>query len=277
VDQDHLIAERDVLRRAMTDIPDRQRAALGLRHVLDWSPEQVADHLGVQRNAADQLLLRARRSLRLSYERACAALWLLWPGHWKRGSGNGGRILDPRTFEVGIWSAPILERTLTVVVATMVAVGSTVAAGGLDLAQGAMRPPAVSMDEHARPAAPPPAAIVPPPVAVPVLDVPLDTPAVAGTANEPAPDGATRTVVEVDSAAVQPEQESPTDARTSAGTDDEGLVIEHELRSRLTMDGGGDEQPEDEHDTEADAGGGLVLSCDGTLTGEACEADQDLP
>jgi RNA polymerase sigma factor (sigma-70 family) len=278
-EQVYMVAERDVLRRALTDVPDRQRAALALRHVLDWSPEQVADHLGVHKNAADQLLFRARRSLRLSYERACAALWVLWPGHWGRGSDNRGRMLDPRALEVGLSSAPVLERTLAVVMATVVAVGSAVAAGGMDVAEGAMQHSVVPtvIDDDALPVNLPPHAAPPAGSAGEEAQILPTVPVSVGSPEPPAP-GERRTVVEVETSAVQQEPEGPADARTTAGADDEGLVVEREVRSHLAI-GGGSDDAETEGDTESrtEGDGGMALACTGEIRGALCEAVHELP
>jgi RNA polymerase sigma-70 factor, ECF subfamily len=275
VEPAHRIVERDALRQAMRDVPERHRTALGLSHVLDWSPEQIADHLGVKKNAADQLLHRARRSLRRSYERTCAALWLLWPGRWR----TNQRVLDTKAVEVGLAGAPVLERTLAVVVAAMVAVGSAVASGGMVVARGAMQPPAATAPAEAsvpseqvlaEPAPPSDvAAVGPAPTAAPATELP---------AEPSAPVTSGRTVIEVDSAAVQPDKEPPTEARTSAGTDEEGVVVENELRSRLPIhDDPGHEESRDDTDMEGGGGGGAVLTCEGETRERLCEAVDELP
>ena len=62
------IEDRRVLALALEQVPARQRIALGLRYLDDWSPEEAADFLGVTRNGFDQLLFRARARLRAEYE-----------------------------------------------------------------------------------------------------------------------------------------------------------------------------------------------------------------
>jgi RNA polymerase sigma-70 factor (ECF subfamily) len=69
VDELPSVQERDVLVAALARMPDRQRAALGLRYVQDLDVPHAAQFLGLNRAAYEQLLFRARRRLRREYLR----------------------------------------------------------------------------------------------------------------------------------------------------------------------------------------------------------------
>lgn len=78
------VLERDVLTRALAEVPARQRAALERCYVEGWRPSEVAADFGVCPNAFDQLLHRARANLRSAYlrqheegHRAAHLGWLL--------------------------------------------------------------------------------------------------------------------------------------------------------------------------------------------------------
>lgn len=58
----------DRVRDALSSLPDRQRAALCLRYLDDFSVSEVAQSLGVRYQAAESLLARARRSFAAAYE-----------------------------------------------------------------------------------------------------------------------------------------------------------------------------------------------------------------
>lgn len=53
---------------ALDSLPDRQRAALCLRYLDDFSVSEVADALGITYQATESLLARARRSFARAYE-----------------------------------------------------------------------------------------------------------------------------------------------------------------------------------------------------------------
>ena len=57
-------AIRHAVRRAVDDLPDRQRAALALVHFQGLSGQEAANALGVSAEAVESLLARARRRLR---------------------------------------------------------------------------------------------------------------------------------------------------------------------------------------------------------------------
>ncbi|MGI9018328.1 MAG: sigma-70 family RNA polymerase sigma factor [Euzebya sp.] len=80
---DDTVAEQDVIRRAMEEVPDRQRRALERCYLEGWRPTDVAGQFGVGSNAFEQLLHRARGNLRKAYrnqeghERAAGLAWLI--------------------------------------------------------------------------------------------------------------------------------------------------------------------------------------------------------
>lgn len=87
---DRLCSRQEVL-TAMSALPSRQREALWLRYGEDCSSHQAASAFGISPNAFNQLLWRARRTLREEFERlrtAPAAIALAPFGwfRWLRGS-----------------------------------------------------------------------------------------------------------------------------------------------------------------------------------------------
>jgi RNA polymerase sigma-70 factor (ECF subfamily) len=60
------VAERAAMRRALADLPERQRIALALRYVHGLSEEEVAEALGCRPGTAASLLSRGRELLRQS-------------------------------------------------------------------------------------------------------------------------------------------------------------------------------------------------------------------
>lgn len=62
--------ERIDLERTLDNVNDRHALVLRLWYVEDWAADDVCDLLGLNRNALDQLLHRARARLREEYERA---------------------------------------------------------------------------------------------------------------------------------------------------------------------------------------------------------------
>lgn len=57
------------LEQVLEQMSDRQQVALHLRYVRDWSVDHVADFFGLNRNACNQLMFRARKSARREFER----------------------------------------------------------------------------------------------------------------------------------------------------------------------------------------------------------------
>jgi RNA polymerase sigma-70 factor (ECF subfamily) len=62
---DEAIALREVMRRALEQLPPRQRLAMALRYVHDLKEAEVAAALGCRNGTAAALLSRARETLRL--------------------------------------------------------------------------------------------------------------------------------------------------------------------------------------------------------------------
>lgn len=60
--------DNDRVRDALDSLPGRQRAALCLRYLDDFSVNEVSESLGLRYQAAESLLARARRSFAAAYE-----------------------------------------------------------------------------------------------------------------------------------------------------------------------------------------------------------------
>jgi RNA polymerase sigma factor (sigma-70 family) len=58
------VIERHSLARVLAPLPDGSRRVLELRYIEGMEIEQIADRLGVTRNAVDQALHRGHRALR---------------------------------------------------------------------------------------------------------------------------------------------------------------------------------------------------------------------
>jgi len=83
-DDTAFLEDGPILAQALAGLPARQRVALKLRYLDDWSPTEAAAALGLTRPAFDQLLFRARGKLRTEYRRVCGdapagALAIVWP------------------------------------------------------------------------------------------------------------------------------------------------------------------------------------------------------
>ncbi len=59
-----LAGQRDLLRAALIRLPERQRAALILKHFEDMSYKEIAEILGCSKSSVESLIFRARRSLK---------------------------------------------------------------------------------------------------------------------------------------------------------------------------------------------------------------------
>jgi RNA polymerase sigma-70 factor (ECF subfamily) len=62
------LAERDAVREALLTLPPKQRAMLALREVYGLSGAEVAETMGISREAAKVALWRARAAFRAAYE-----------------------------------------------------------------------------------------------------------------------------------------------------------------------------------------------------------------
>jgi RNA polymerase sigma-70 factor (sigma-E family) len=68
---DALVAlERDSVREALRDLPDRQREAIVLRYYADLSEEEIAAAMGISRGAVKSHTARGMSALRAALERA---------------------------------------------------------------------------------------------------------------------------------------------------------------------------------------------------------------
>lgn len=63
-DDVRVLADRDVVRRALEAIPEDQRRALEMHHVEGWSFAEIAARLGIRVNAAKTRAFRGMRKLR---------------------------------------------------------------------------------------------------------------------------------------------------------------------------------------------------------------------
>ena len=63
------VHERPLLKQALSALPERQRTALALRYLNEWTHDEAAAELGLSRPAFKQLLLRGRRALGTEYRR----------------------------------------------------------------------------------------------------------------------------------------------------------------------------------------------------------------
>ena len=63
-DELQAVLERADLRAAFATLPERQREVAELRYLEGLDPEQIAERLGVSRNAVDQALHNAHKGLR---------------------------------------------------------------------------------------------------------------------------------------------------------------------------------------------------------------------
>lgn len=61
------LAERDLIQRTLLELPTTQRAALTLREVYGFSCAEIAETLGISRDAAKMALFRGRESFRRRY------------------------------------------------------------------------------------------------------------------------------------------------------------------------------------------------------------------
>jgi RNA polymerase sigma factor (sigma-70 family) len=68
-DPGHRFAERDLVRTALLEVPPKPRAMLVLREVYGFSGEEVAETLGMSREAVKVALWRARAQFRAAYLR----------------------------------------------------------------------------------------------------------------------------------------------------------------------------------------------------------------
>lgn len=118
--------ERDFVRQMLGSLTERQRAAVSLRYLDDWKSAEIAAVLDLPRPAVEQLLLRARRSLkteyrRLSGDRLRLVLWplLAWAQRVRQRTARGIELVGDRAL-------PSLAATAESMSALMVAGALTV-------------------------------------------------------------------------------------------------------------------------------------------------------
>ena len=139
-DEAGVYADRELVRQMLGALPQRQRAAVTLRYLEDWKSAEIADVLNLPRPAVEQLLLRARRSLRSEYRRLSGdrLRLLLWPlAAW--GLRSRQRFVRGAGV-VGERGLPSLAATAESMAALVVAGALTVGAGlGADGGHAVMR------------------------------------------------------------------------------------------------------------------------------------------
>lgn len=130
-------AQREEIRSALAELPERQREAVILRYLYGLRYGEVATALGLSRPATEALLFRARRALRSSLRPVAGAvlavpvavreqLALALPGFEERaapvvvGAGVAGGVLA----KLAAGGASVKVATATVAVATVGAVGT---------------------------------------------------------------------------------------------------------------------------------------------------------
>lgn len=136
-DDQQCLVERDEIRAALSELPERQREAVVLRYFYGLRYGEVATALGLSRPATEALLFRARRSLRVSLRPVVGLaiavpvavrdqLALALPGFEERaaslalGVGVAGGVLG----KLAAGSTGVKVATATVAVATVGAVGT---------------------------------------------------------------------------------------------------------------------------------------------------------
>ena len=136
-DDQQRLGERDEIRDALSELPERQREAVVLRYFYGLRYGEVATALGLSRTATEALLFRARRSLRVSLRPVVGLaiavpvavreqLALALPGFEERaasvalGVGVAGGVLG----KLAAGSTGVKVATATVAVATVGAVGT---------------------------------------------------------------------------------------------------------------------------------------------------------
>lgn len=130
-------AQREEIRTALAELPERQREAVVLRYLYGLRYGEVATALGLSRPATEALLFRARRAMRMSLRPVAGAviavplavreeLALALPGFEERtapalvGAGLAGGVLA----KLAAGGAGVKVATATVAVATVGAVGT---------------------------------------------------------------------------------------------------------------------------------------------------------
>ena len=137
------LEEGPILEEALAGLPARQRVALKLRYLDDWTPAEAAAALGLTRPAFDQLLFRARGKLRTEYRRVCGDTparvhVMVWP-----------LLAIASRIRHGVWRAKLAAQTAVIpaqvaadsMAAMVVAVTIAAAAVGASLGQASATTP----------------------------------------------------------------------------------------------------------------------------------------
>jgi RNA polymerase sigma factor (sigma-70 family) len=130
-------AQREAIRAALADLPERQREAVVLRYLYGLRYGEVAAALGLSRPATEALLFRARRSLRHRLKPIVASILVVpvsieeglaqaIPGFAVAGSGGVGAAAVGGGLLAKLTAGPVGVKvaTATVAVTTVGAVGS---------------------------------------------------------------------------------------------------------------------------------------------------------
>ena len=122
-------ADRQLVGQMLDALPERQRTAITLRYLDDWKSAEIAAVLGLPRPAVEQLLLRARRSLKIEYRRLSGdrLRLLLWPL-------LGWSFRLRQRFARGV--ELVGDRSLSSLAATAESVSALVVAGALTVGAG---------------------------------------------------------------------------------------------------------------------------------------------
>ena len=172
--QDRVLAavDRDLVREALSRLGPRHRDVLRLREEEGWSYQRIATHFDVTIGAVEQLLWRARRSLRREFEHVAGADGRLAAGLPLIGwLGRRLHELRARVDSVATQAAPVLANA-AVTLAIVAGSAATLAGDGSTTRDAPI--PEITIRATA------PAVAVAPPSAAPVEQ--LDRPAASGRA-----------------------------------------------------------------------------------------------
>lgn len=150
--KDHVVLpdDRADLDSLISTLPKRQRVAIALRYVEGWKSTDAAAFLGLNRVAFEQLLVRARRSLRTQYARmAREAMGLLVFGRAVRERARSA-LFSSRLGRVERAGSSLVHGAHAVTTHVVIAVVSTLVAAGpaLDARLPARTPVAIARSDH---------------------------------------------------------------------------------------------------------------------------------
>lgn len=116
------LEERRAVRRAMKNLTESQRQALGLREWAGMTNQQIAESLGTTVPSVESLLLRGRRRLRGALEKVMALA--LWPA-----SGLWRRLRHLPEASMAATASPAAAGVLTQTVAQLATAAAVIVAG----------------------------------------------------------------------------------------------------------------------------------------------------